>query len=179
MMNSTRSNEYNSVAKALHWSIALLIIFNYVLGLLLDETNMYTLHKQTGLLILLLVILRILWRTCCKYPAMSSELSATEQKIAKLGHILLYCLMLLIPIFGILLVQSHGYPLSVFGLFDLPTFIHTLPKAQSHQIKEFHGWLAQAIIILAALHMLAALKHQFIDKKGILLRMAPKHCKKS
>ncbi len=173
--NNLVIDSYGHIAKFLHWMIALFIITNYILGLTLDTTEFkfITIHKQLGLTILLLVLLRILWRICNTYPNMASELSLFEKFAAKSGHIVLYVLMLAIPIFGVLMVQAKGYPLQFWGLFSIPTFISPQSHDISHQLKLVHEYLAHIIIIFAVLHALFALYHHFVNKDSILLRMLP------
>ena len=168
-----QQDHYGSIAKFLHWVIALLIMINYVLGLLLDKTSLYNVHKQIGLTILVLVILRILWRILSSYPAMLGEIPKYEKIAAKTTYILLYILMVSIPIGGILLVESHGYPLTLWSLITLPTIISSQPNNVSHIILLCHEYAAHTIIALATLHMLAAIKHYCINKDRVLLRMLP------
>ena len=179
MQLADKNDNYNGVAKFLHWSIALLIIGNYILGLTLDDTSLYTLHKQVGLTLLVLVFLRIIWRFTSKYPAKLAGVSEHEQLAARAGQILLYVLMLAIPVLGILLVQAHGYPLSLWGVITLPALIGTYPHATTHLIKEWHEWLAHLIIIVAVGHAVIALAHHYMLKDRLLRRMLPASCNKS
>ena len=172
-------DNYNNVAKFLHWTIALLIISNYILGLTLDDTSWYTLHKQIGMTILLMVFLRILWRLISKYPGKLDEVSATEQTAAVGGQVLLYILMLAIPLSGVLLVQAHGYPLVLWGIIPLPTLIGQYPHATTHMIKEWHEWMAHAIIVIAGGHAVIALFHHYALKDRVLRRMLPSACNKN
>lgn len=170
---------YNSVAKFLHWTIAILIIGNYILGLTLDNTNLYTLHKQIGLTILLMVFFRIIWRIISKYPSKLDGVSNTEQLAARFGQILLYLLMIAIPVSGVLMTQAHGYPLSFWGIIAIPTIIGQYPHEVTHMIKEWHEWMAHAIIIIAAGHAIIALMHHYITKDRLLRRMLPEACNKN
>ena len=181
MQNTSQVQEYNAVAKFLHWAIALLIVANYISGLLQDATGhkFINLHKQFGMSILLLVILRLVWKFYSKYPKMADELSVVNKFMAKFGHLVLYIIMLAIPIAGMLLVESKGYPLQYLGFIDIPVLISEQTKDVSHTIKEIHEYLSHGIIIIAILHALFALKHHFIDHGTILLRMMPSSCKKN
>lgn len=169
------NDNYNSVAKFLHWAIALLILTNYLLGITLDdaEYNLLNVHKQIGMTILLLVVIRVMWRLSSKYPPKLKEVSFIEDILAKCGQILLYFLMFLVPLSGVLLVQTKGYSLVYLNTIIIPTMVHTYPKHITHMIKELHEALAHTIIILAAGHVLIALYHHFIKKDRLLLRMLP------
>lgn len=173
-----QQDNYGKVAKFFHWSIALLIIINYALGLTLDSTNLYNFHKQTGLTILVLVIFRIIWRLITPYPKAVATLSKSEKLISNIVHIALYLLIIGIPMGGILLTQSHGYDLSLWGLIKLPAIIPAQTNEVSHLILQCHKWAAHTIIILASLHALAALKHHFLHKDNVLRRMLPFSSKK-
>lgn len=168
------NSNYGTVAKFFHWTIAILILTNYLVGLTLDQSGRFNLHKQVGLTILFLVILRILWRLVAKYPGMVIELSMAEKFLARLGHTLLYILMLAIPLSGVLMVEAHGFPLYYLGAIHIPVVIGVHSHAYTHTINQFHKWMAHAIIALAALHGLTALKHHFINKDSVLSRMLPK-----
>mgnify|MGYP000440977713 CR=1 FL=1 len=170
---SETENNYKTVAKFFHWSMALLIIVNYILGLTLDSTSWYLVHKQIGITILFLCILRICWRIFTPYPPLVKELSILEKFVAKCGHLFLYLLLVIIPLSGILMVQHHGYSISFWGLFNLPV-IHFRSVIIMDNIGILHLYLAHLIIIIAALHALFALKHHFVNKDRTLLRMLSK-----
>ncbi|TXH53852.1 MAG: cytochrome b [Bacteroidia bacterium] len=172
------NNNYGKIACLLHWSIAILIIVNFIIALTFHQFQLYAIHIQIGLLVLLLVIIRIIWRSSTQYPIMVQQLSLIEKKGVQIAHLLLYTLMLLIPISGIFLVEAKGYPIRFFGLLDIPRLISIEPHTIAHQIKEIHQWLAYIIIFIAVIHALGALKHHFVDKDNVLLRMLPNHCKK-
>lgn len=168
-----QQNNYGSIAKFLHWGIGVMVIFNYILGLTLDSTSWYELHKQVGLTILVLMILRLIWRLISHYPKELPELSFTE-KVGAVGvQILLYLLLFMVPLGGILLVQAHGYNLNLWEIIKVPSLISSQPHEVAHNIKELHEWGAHFIIILVCLHVAAALWHHFVRRDRVLLRMLP------
>lgn len=164
---------YGKFAKFLHWTMATLILLNYFLGLTLDKTSLYNFHKQTGLTIIALLLVRVVWRLTSAYPESVKSLSAMERNAAKLGHLALYLFMLAIPISGVLMVNSYGYPLKFWGIFTLPAIISTKPDSTSEIFTKVHEILANVMIAFIAVHILAALKHHIIDKNEVLLRMIP------
>lgn len=89
----------------------------------------------------------------------------------KWTHIALYLLMLLIPLVGWLLSSAKGYTVNYFDLFELPDLV-AKDKALGHTLKEIHEALANLFMLLIGLHILAALKHQLIDKDHLLRRMS-------
>ncbi|SDQ91904.1 cytochrome b [Pseudovibrio sp. Tun.PSC04-5.I4] len=184
MIRNTRS-AYGSVAIALHWTIATLIIgmlgFGlYMVTLPIFEPSTYTLyqlHKSIGFVILTLVTLRLLWKLSGATPTLPAEMPWWEQAAAHLGHLSLYALMVLMPLTGWFLVSTSplGLPTVFFNLFQiphLPTFEFLGQKADvSAFFTEVHGWAAYAFIAVIAAHVGAALKHHFISKDKVLQRM--------
>ena len=171
-MSNTNDN-YGIVAKFFHWSIAILVICNFIGGLTLDWHHLYNIHKQSGLAILSLAVLRLFWRIVSKYPE-KIKTSTIEVLIARFVQFLLYILIFTIPISGILMIQAKGYPLNYFGLFQLPTLVQPQIKSVAHQFKEVHEYLAYGIIALVVLHVFGALKMHYINRNNALRRMLPK-----
>jgi len=170
MNNSSIS--YGGVAKFLHWTMAVLMLLNYFMGLTLDKNNLYDFHKQTGLCILALAVIRIIWRILDQYPAPLTH-TMIERAGAKLAHLALYGFMIILPVSGILMVNSYGYPLVFLGIIHVPTFIGMQTMEISHVFGEIHKILANTMIAIVVIHSVAALKHHFIDKNDGLIRMLP------
>jgi cytochrome b561 len=170
-------DRYTSVAIALHWTIALLIIANLAIGLLHESVLKGTipLHKSIGMLVLLLSIVRLVWRLTHRPPPLPATVKSWEKGLAHAVHWLLYALMILIPLSGWVFTSASPkrYPLSFFGLFPLPPFPVTQDKELSHMIAERHEQFAWAMIALLVLHIGAALKHRFLDRDRTLDRMLP------
>jgi len=78
---------------------------------------------------------------------------------------------------GWLMSSAKGYTVNYFGLFELPDLL-SKDKALEHQLKDLHEYLADVLVALVCLHVLAALKHQFIDRDGLLSRMSFCSCGK-
>ena len=173
-------SSYTPIQKFLHWSVFLLVIFAYLVTFGEDffprgsteRSNVWWLHISIGLLLLAFVIWRIIVRVFSSTPVMPDTLSPLEKKAAKFAHHLLYTLLVLIPVLGIWLAQLRGNELSFFGIFSIPQFI-TPNRDLSGTVKEIHGFLANLILIVVAIHSLAALWHQFYKKDNILKRMLP------
>lgn len=169
---------YDTLTMGLHWLIALLIAGDYALILIREEmprgparTEMLSTHMAIGLMVFALVLLRLFWRP------FAPKLAPVAQKpllssAAKTGHIALYALMIALPLGGLISAWLKGRGVSVFGLFALPSPL-AANKELGEQIEELHGLAGHAIMILAGLHALAAIGHQWILKDGTLGRMLP------
>lgn len=170
------ATRYDAVARALHWSMALLILAAFALGLTIDDfprawkLTMIELHKGIGIAILLLLGFRLIWRLAHRPPPV--EGSALLGVAAKLGHAALYLLMALIPIIGLVYSVRRGQSFD-FGLFSLPALQAPEPREVTRPIREIHEWAAFALIGLAGLHAVAALWHHLIRKDDTLRRMLP------
>ncbi|NVK33710.1 MAG: cytochrome b [Rhodobacteraceae bacterium] len=176
---------YGAIAIAFHWTMALLIIGMFIFGKYMHSLpptdpstfQLYQLHKSVGFVVLGLALLRIVWRLMNPAPKLPEGMHPLEKLAAHLGHIGLYTLMLAIPLSGWLLVSASpwGIPTIVFNTFEMPHLpipaLFGSPQDASDLFQEVHEALALFIMILAGLHVAAALKHHFISKDGVLKRM--------
>jgi cytochrome b561 len=122
-----------------------------------------------GITILALAVLRVLWRFIDRPPPPEPG-PAWQRVLATATHVLMYVLLLSMPLSGWAMSSAAHFPVSWFGLFQLPDL--TAPsEALKHTLERVHGLQANALFTLASLHVLAALKHHFVDRDGVLLRM--------
>ena len=84
----------------------------------------------------------------------------------------MYALFFLVPLMGWAYSSAAGFPIVVFGVLPLPDFV-PVDKALAEWIKPLHELSAFALVGLAGLHIAAALKHQLVDKDGLIGRMLP------
>ena len=171
---------YDTVAMSLHWLIAVLLIFMLFFGGDLmkgEKAGSFfgpSLHASIGSAILVLSALRLVWRLLNPPPAYPASMAPWEQMAAKATHLLFYVLLIGMPLTGWLatpkFLSEEGamMGLSVFGAFPLPGAPNLgLPMKDFHEIGSNLG------IALLALHVVAALKHHFINRDGVLRRMLP------
>lgn len=177
---SSRSERYTSVAIALHWAIALAIIFMIWLGWNMEEKEAaLQLHKSIGISILLATIARIVWRLLNPPPPLPADMKPLEKAASHLAHLGFYGLMLAMPLTGWLLVSAHpglDIPTVLFGSVSWPDLpgVGFLKNDLAHEVIEFtHSKLAWVTIILLVLHVGGALKHEFAAEDGVLKRMLP------
>jgi len=185
-MNSR--DRYGTVAMTLHWLIAVLLICNLLAGFYLanvmsDDNPLHLpfiqIHKSVGLTILMLSVLRLLWRIINPIPPLPSGMSQMLRVLARGSHYLFYFLIIAIPFAGWAWTSSStkGIPTYYFGLFPWPNipFLADLPRAQKiangHLFHESHEYLAYSAAVLLALHFSAALYHQFFRHDEVLKRM--------
>jgi cytochrome b561 len=178
---TARSDDYRwgSVAKALHWIVALLVIGMLVGGLTMvemptspDKFKTYALHKSIGVSVLVLMLVRIAWRGVDPRPRDVAGMAPVVAVAARAVHRLFYLALVAMPISGLIYNSASNFPLQWFKLFQLPALVAPDPalKAVAHDV---HEALAFTIIALLALHIAGALKHHFIDRDDTLRRMLP------
>ena len=175
-MLKNNSKGYGWIAIMLHWLMAVGIFSLFGLGLYMVELSYYDpwyrdsleLHKSLGVVLLLVLFFRLVWRWSNTSPEISGSLA--EKKMAHVGHKALYAIMLVLMITGYLISTADGRAISVFGLVDLPAISFSFEN-QEDTAGEIHWLLAWGLILMAALHALAALKHHFINKDGTLNKM--------
>jgi cytochrome b561 len=185
---------YGTVAMTLHWLIAALIVVNICLGLYFAEIvpenappdvqkfafEIIQIHKPIGLTILVLSIIRLLWRLVNPVPPLPEGMSPALKFVARSTHFLLYFLIIAIPLSGWMMVSASrlGLPTSYFGLFKWPNlwFLADLTGPQKHALHQTfestHSILAWSMIVLIPIHVTAALWHQFRGD-DVLRRMIP------
>jgi cytochrome b561 len=179
MSDSTRDDRYTNVAIILHWLIGFCILGQIFLGIWMVDipksppgirAEYFNLHKSIGLVLIALIAVRIYWRATHRPPALPAYIVSWQAKVSKATHHLLYILMVLIPLTGLMGSIYSKFPIKFFGT--------SLPRlAEPDQVlKDFftdsHIFLTSLIMVILALHIVAALKHRLLDKDGVFQRMS-------
>lgn len=174
---------YTLPAIVLHWLLALAIVGAFGMGLYLDDLplsmtklKLINWHKWAGVSILLLSALRLLWRLTHRPPALPARIQDAMpawQRVAHHGtHHLMYLLFFAVPLLGWAYSSAKGYPIVWFGVLPLPDWVGPNP-ALAEALKPLHALAAWGLMGLVGLHVAAALKHQLIDRDGLINRMRP------
>jgi cytochrome b561 len=168
---------------ALHWLSAAWLALVFALGLAattadLDAArkfDLYQTHKALGWLTLALLAARLAARAARPAPPPAPSWLRATRWASGLVHAALYALLAAVPLIGWLRVSSAivPIPVSLFGLATIPT-IAPVDGDFSERMALAHKLGAWTLALLAALHVAAALKHQFVDRDSILSRMWPR-----
>ncbi|ACE85184.1 cytochrome b [Cellvibrio japonicus] len=168
---------FGLISIVLHWISALLTLFLFGLGAYLTAYGYYQsnylqiahLHYALGILLLMIVPLRLLWRLTSKNPTSLAPTIGMRIGIAlsKLG---LYVMLLAILVSGYLICTAEGQSIQVFGWFQVPSLV-LLENEQLNIASLGHKYLAWALIALVAIHAGAALVHHVWRKDKTLVRM--------
>jgi cytochrome b561 len=179
-MRSQSASRYTLTAISLHWLVAILIISAFCLGVTMTnipgltptKLKYFSWHKWVGVTIFGLACLRLLWRLTHTPPAYPNSMPRWQQNAAHSVHGLLYVLIFAIPLSGYFYSLAAGIPVVYLGIVPLPVFIGPDQELKAI-LKSVHYALNVVLLVMFCLHVLAALKHQFIDRDRTLQRMLP------
>ena len=181
------SERYGIVAIFFHWVIAGIIFVQLWIGFWMgdlakgsfDRFQALQWHKSVGLTILILSVARLAWRLMNPAPPAPPHLRPLERQLARAAHYGLYFLIIAVPLAGWATVSASplGLPTSLYGVIDWPHIPlladATDKKAVEHLMHEIHEALVFSLIGLFLLHILAALRHQYLLKDNVVARMLP------
>ncbi|MCC7411306.1 MAG: cytochrome b [Gammaproteobacteria bacterium] len=178
MMLRNSATAYGVIAKLLHWVTAVLIFALVWLGWYMVDLTYFDRwynaslrwHKSLGMLVLALAVIKLGWLLASPEPALSPSLARWQRAAAKATHHALVTMLVLVPVTGYLISTSAGKGVSVFGWLEIPAVVPASRQLRDLAIAA-HYYLAYGTAIVAGVHALAALKHQFVDRDGTLTRM--------
>jgi cytochrome b561 len=174
---------YSGVAIVLHWLLALVVFGMFLMGVYMTDLpfspqrlKLFNWHKWIGITFLVLTVLRLLWRFAHRPPALPEAISNAmpdwQMRAYHATHHLMYLLFFAVPLIGWAYSSAAGFSIVWFGQIALPDFVPA-DKALAALIKPFHQLSALALIGLSGLHIAAALKHQWVDRDGLIAQMLP------
>ena len=169
---------YGPTAKVFHWLVVALLLIQFPIGWFMPDIhggmkpgNAMVLHVSFGITILVLIVLRLLWRVT--HPVAPERSLPPWQRVTSEGvHWLLYVLVLATTMSGWLFASMRGWALSYFFAVPLPM----LTSASPDGVHAFDGWHQAAewsLLIVIGVHVAAAMAHRFIYRDGIMRRMLP------
>lgn len=183
-MNTENMKEqsYGKFAKFLHWVMALMVIVLIAVGTYMagldkadpSKMQLMGMHKSFGVIFMQFAILRVIWSRLNNSPKLPDVLASWEKLLSKTITGSLYLLMLAIPFSGYVMTNLFGYPVSLFGLIDLPVLFGKNTE-MALLAKQVHFLLVYTLMAALFAHITGALKHRFLDKPeaDVLPRMMP------
>jgi cytochrome b561 len=170
--------QYGTTAKLFHWAIAALLLVQYSIGWLMPDTHRgmqpgaaMTFHVSLGLTILVLIVLRFVWRLT--HPvAPESSLPPWQRLSSEVVHWLLYLLLLATTVTGWLFASYRGWSISFFFLAPMP-MLASDNAAAGKVIDGLHQAMEWALLVVIGIHVAAALTHIFVYRDRIMQRMLP------
>jgi cytochrome b561 len=168
---------YTPVARTLHWLTAMLVIGLITVGIWMHmlesgplQDRLYNLHRSTGVLLLPLVIIRLLYRWTHPPLPLPEDVPAFQRLVAEATHWGLYALLIVQPLVGWAATSSYRAPIIVYGLFELPPIL-AVNQPLSEKLFVLHRWLGFLMAAMVSAHAGAALFHHFIRRDRVLMRM--------
>jgi len=179
MLRNT-ADSWGAPAKLFHWVMAALILAQIALGVTAaswqvspTKIELFFWHKSTGMLILALVALRLLWRLANPAPLLPPGMARWERAAARMSHLLLYALMIGLPATGWIVNSASNVPFRIFWLIPLPAIVAP-DETTADLVAAVHGGLAALLALVLAAHTGAALRHHFVKRDTVLTRMLPR-----
>lgn len=177
MSGTATQARYDPTARFFYWTMAGLITVVFALSFAFDavpkgtEYVLVQLHMIAGLLILALYAARLAWRIGHRPPPADPQIGPLMTRVARIGHFVLYVLMLAAPLVGVAVIFLRGRGID-FGVFTVPSPL-AANRTAAGSAKELHELLAWGLMALAAGHAAVAIWHHRVRHDGVLLRMMP------
>ena len=173
------ASAYTRTAVAFHWILAILIIANLTFGLYTvnlplspQKLKLFSYHKWVGVTVLLFAAARLVWRATHAAPALPESMKPWERQAAHAAHIALYVLFFAAPITGWLFSSAAGFQTVYLGVLPIPDLL-SKNKELADVLRFMHRWINYTMATVIVLHAAAALKHHFVDRDDVLVRMLP------
>ena len=182
---SARPEAWHGLSRLLHWAVAVVVLGMLGLGNYIDifvrdvyeAFDLIQIHKSWGFVAFTLGVVRIAWRCCVRAPAPPPGMPRWQRVASRVSHILLYVLIIAMPVSGWLYASASevqdlfAIQNEVFGLFVLPDPFQPGAPELAERFGAVHGIASKLLILVIAVHVAAALKHHFIDRDKVLIRM--------
>lgn len=178
LVNST--TRYGAVPQALHWLTVIFVVAGWLLGQFIDDfpkgaphaTALWT-HITLGQLVVVMLVVRLAWRIVNPPPAAEpTRFGRLIEIVSKSSHAALYLLLLAVPIVGTIVQLRGGHDLPILGFWHVAS-PWPADRARAESVLEVHEVLANALLILAAIHAGAALMHHYALGDRTVVRMLP------
>ena len=178
MIRNTHDS-WGSAAKFFHWTTAALVFVQLAIGWMAvswrlspTKAHLYVWHKSIGMLLLVLVALRLLWRFANATPALPPDIPGWQCRLARASYVMLYAILIAMPLTGWILKSAANVPVRIFWIISLPS-IAAPSKSTASFAALAHITMFAALMALLVIHIMAALRHHFFSRNDVLIRMLP------
>ena len=170
---------YNAIAKSLHWLIVVLLVAQFAVAWTMPDiqrdtkpVDLIAWHLSVGTFILLVMLVRLVWRMISTVPPAPANLPPLLQGVSRATHVLLYALLIVLPVLGWINANARGWTVQLFGAIPLPSLV-AQGSPFGREMGDIHQLAAMVLFGAAGLHVLGALYHRFVLKDLLLQRMLP------
>jgi cytochrome b561 len=178
-MGRMKDQGYGTTARLFHWLTALLVFIMIPVGIAMTSEGfdgirdeLYMIHKGTGATLLVLVLLRVVWRLARPAPPMPDSVPPVQQRLAGLNHWILYLLLVVMTVSGYVRTVGDGFPIELMDLLGVPTLLPEMPEVAGI-MSVVHKFSVYALMAFIGAHIAAASYHGLIARDGVLGRMWP------
>lgn len=176
---TARPTRYAAVTRLLHWVVAIMVLATLPVGYFMLQDSLprdlrntlFILHKNGGVIILLLVLLRLGWRAYRPAPPLPDNVPQLQARVARLAHAGLYGLLLVMAISGYIRVRAGGFPIEMLDAIGLPALV---PRSDmvAETAKWVHATARYALAALIVAHIAAGVNH-LRKRDGVFDRIWP------
>ncbi|MDQ2737028.1 MAG: cytochrome b [Pseudomonadota bacterium] len=177
MRDETEILRYDGVARALHWLTVLLVVIQYAVAWTMPDIRGGTLpsgliawHLSIGTAILLVMVVRVVWRLTHRAPPPPSSLSPALQLVSRTTHVALYALLVALPLMGWANASAREWNVMLFGVVPLPP-LSSPGSSLGHALGDVHQTVAIVLLVTIGLHVLGALYHLAVVRDRTVQRM--------
>ena len=170
---------YGVIPQTIHWLTVIFIVVGWLLGWFMDDFPkaarpvVLLAHMTLGQCVIALLVIRLVWRFADPPPPPEkTKFGRLHEIAAKLSHYALYALLLAVPFVGIIVQLKRGNTLPIFGVWNF-TSPWPADRATARSALQAHEYLANALVLLAGIHAVAALMHHWLFRDRTLVRMLP------
>jgi len=171
---------YGNTARILHWITVLLVLSTIPAGAIMvqegldrpTQDRLFIYHKNVGVIILLLLLIRIAWRAMNPPPPLPDSVPALQQRVAHWTHMGLYAMLLFMPITGYIRVTTGGFPIEMLDWMGIPPLFPRMESVESIA-KSLHYYGRYVLVVLILMHVGGALYHGIVLRDGVFRRMWP------
>ncbi len=179
MSDTLAPRRYSALTRSLHWIVALMVLATLPIGGIMVQEGLsrstqdllFILHKNTGVIILALVLVRIAWRLATPTPAMPATMPDWQVRAARAAHVALYGMLMVMAISGYVRVRAGGFPIEMLDALGVPSFV---PRSDSlaETAQTIHRNARFVLVALILVHIAAALQHAW-KRDGVFSRIWP------
>ncbi len=174
------TNRFGSGARLFHWLVVLLLLVQIPAGIAMivpaleqgSIDKLFILHKGLGVVLLVVVLTRVLWRLTHPAPPMSEAIPELERRIATTAHGVIYAVLVVVAGSGYVHVVGDGFPIEWMDALGLPTLLPLMPEV-ARLASLVHRFSTFLLVALVAVHVAEVLRHHLVVRDGTLERMWP------
>ena len=171
---------FGTGARLFHWLVVLLLLVQIPAGIAMiapaleqeSIDRLFVLHKGLGVVLLVVVAARVLWRLTHPAPPMSETFPELERRMATMAHWVIYVVLIVVAGSGYVHVVGDGFPIEMMDVLRLPTLLPLMPGVASWA-SLVHRFSTFLLIILVSFHVAEVLRHHLVLRDETLGRMWP------